>query len=117
MSQRKVALIAGIGLLVTALLGPFARFDALQALVVPADATATFNNIIASEGPFRSGKAAFVIVMDVVVACLGALCPAETNRPYPRPPGGMVAIGLRHCVRIRVGESPRRRAACPAQTP
>ena len=69
-SQRKVAMIAGIGLLIIALLTPFAQFGVLQALVVPADATATVNNIITSEGLFRSGIAAFliVIVMDVVVA-------------------------------------------------
>ena len=69
-SQRKVALIAGLGLLVMALLAPFAKFGVLQALVVPADAAATVNNIIASEGLFRSGIAAFLIVimLDVVVA-------------------------------------------------
>ena len=113
MSRCKVALIAGIGLLAIALLTPFARLGVLQALVVPAGATATVNNIIASEGLFRSGIAAFliVIVMDVVVARAGALCPAETGRPYPRPPDGMVAIGLRYGFRIRAGESPRRRAA------
>ena len=70
MSQRKVALIAGVGLLIIALLTPFAQFGVLRALVVPADATATVNNITASEGLFRSGIAALLIVimMDVVVA-------------------------------------------------
>ena len=69
-SQRKVALIEGLGLLGIALLTPFAQFGVLQALVVPADAAATVNNIIASEGLFRSGIAAFLIVimLDVVVA-------------------------------------------------
>jgi len=69
-SQRKVAMIAGIGLLIIALLTPFAQFGVLQALVVPADATATVNNIITSEGLFRSGIAALLIVimMDIVVA-------------------------------------------------
>lgn len=69
-SQRRISLIAGVGLLVVALLSPFALFGVLQALVVPQDATATFNNIIASEGLFRSGIAAFLIVimLDVVVA-------------------------------------------------
>jgi len=81
MSRCKVALIAGIGLLAIALLTPFARLGVLQALVVPAGATATVNNIIASEGLFRSGIAAFliVIVMDVVVARAGALCPADSG--------------------------------------
>ena len=70
MSQRKVALIAGIGLLVMAVLTPLAQFGVLHALVVPANAAATVNNIIASEGLFRGGIAAFliVIIMDVVVA-------------------------------------------------
>jgi hypothetical protein len=69
-SQRKVALTAAIGLLLIALLAPFALFGVLQNLVVPADAAATVNNIIASEGLFRSGIAAFLIVimLDVVVA-------------------------------------------------
>jgi hypothetical protein len=69
-SQRRIALVAGVGLLVIALLSPFVLFGVLRALVVPGDATATFNNIIASEGLFRSGIAAFLIVimLDVVVA-------------------------------------------------
>jgi hypothetical protein len=69
-SQRKVALAAGVALLFMALLAPFAQFFVLQTLVAPADATATVNNITASEGLFRSGIAAFLIVimLDVVVA-------------------------------------------------
>ncbi len=69
-SQRKVALTAAISLLVLALLAPFALFGVLQTLVVPTDAAATVENIIASEGLFRIGIAAFLIVimLDVVVA-------------------------------------------------
>jgi uncharacterized protein DUF4386 len=69
-SQRKVALTAAIGLLVMALLAPFALFGVLQNLVVPTNAAATVQNIIASEGLFRAGIAAFLIVimLDVVVA-------------------------------------------------
>src|SRR4028118_1345634 len=69
-SPRKVALIAGSGLLFIALLSPFARFGVLQSLVVPADATATVDKITASEGLFRIGIAALLIVvmLDVVVA-------------------------------------------------
>lgn len=52
-SQRKVALTAAIGLLIMALLAPLALFGVLQTLVVPADAAATVENIIASEGLFR----------------------------------------------------------------
>lgn len=62
-SERKVALRAGLALLVIALLALFAQFSVLQALVVPADATATVNNIIAPEGLFRSGIATFLIVI------------------------------------------------------
>lgn len=69
-SPRKVALTAAIGLLVLALLAPFALFGVLQNLVVPTDAAATVENIIASEGFFRAGIAAFLIVimLDIVVA-------------------------------------------------
>ncbi len=69
-SQRKVALIAGFSLLVMALLAPFAHFGVLQALVVPADAAATVNNIIASEGLFRVAIAALLVVtfLDILVA-------------------------------------------------
>lgn len=55
-SPRKVALVAGIGLLLIALLTPFAQFGVLQRLVVPADATATVDNITASERLFRIGS-------------------------------------------------------------
>ena len=69
-SQRKVALIAGLGLLGMALLAPFALLSVLPNLVVPADAAATVKNFIASEGLFRIAIAAvlIVIMLDVVVA-------------------------------------------------
>jgi hypothetical protein len=69
-SPRKVALIAGIGLLVMAVLAPLARFGVLQNLIVPADAAATVENIIASEGLFRVAIAALLIVtfLDILVA-------------------------------------------------
>ena len=68
--SRRVALVGGIGLLLIAVLTPFARFGVLQALVVPGDATATVNNIAASEGFFRAGIATLLIVvmLDIVVA-------------------------------------------------
>jgi hypothetical protein len=53
-SPRKVALIAGIGLLFIALLSPFARFGVLQSLVVPADATATVDRSPPPRGSFVS---------------------------------------------------------------
>ncbi len=69
-SRRAVALIAGIGLLVMAVLAPLAHFGVLQNLVVPADAAATVENITASEGLFRAGIAAFLIVimLDMLLA-------------------------------------------------
>jgi hypothetical protein len=69
-SRRAVALIAGIGLLVMAVLAPLARFGVLQNLVVPADAAATIENIIASEGLFRLAIAALLVVtlFDLLVA-------------------------------------------------
>ena len=69
-SQRRVALTAGIGLLLMAVLAPFAYFFVLQGMVEPADAVATVDNITASEGLFRIGIAAWLVViaLDVVVA-------------------------------------------------
>lgn len=69
-SPRRAAAIAGVGLLLMAALGPFAFFGVLENLMVRGDATATVDNIAASQALFRSGVAAFlaVIVLDVVVA-------------------------------------------------
>jgi hypothetical protein len=69
-SRRAVALIAGIGLLVMAVLAPFAHFGVLQNLIVPADAVATVENITASEGLFRVAIAALLIVtfLDILLA-------------------------------------------------
>ena len=67
---RSVALIAGASLLILAVLAAFAQFGVLQALIVPADAAATVDNLVASDGLFRAGIFAFLIVilLDVVVA-------------------------------------------------
>jgi hypothetical protein len=53
-----------------AVLAHLAHFGVLQNLIVPADATATVNNIIASEGLFRVAIAALLIVtfLDILVA-------------------------------------------------
>ena len=69
-SPRKLALIAGIALLVMAILAPFARFGVLKTLIVPTDAAATVSNLVASDGLFRAAIAAFLIVimLDIVVA-------------------------------------------------
>jgi hypothetical protein len=69
-SRRAVALIAGIGLLIMAVLAPLAHFGVLPNLIVPADAAATVENIIASEGLFRVAIAALLVVtfLDIMVA-------------------------------------------------
>lgn len=69
-SRRAVALIAGICLLIMAVLAPLAHFGVLQDLVVPADAAATVENITESEGLFRASIAALLIVtfLDILVA-------------------------------------------------
>jgi hypothetical protein len=62
--------VAGLGLLVMAVLAPLAHFGVLQTLVVPGDAAATVANVTASEGPFRFAIAALLIVtfLDILVA-------------------------------------------------
>jgi Domain of unknown function (DUF4386) len=69
-SARTAALVAGLGLLMMALLAPFANFYVLQNLVVANDAKATAENIVASNGLFRIGIGCFLLVavLDVVVA-------------------------------------------------
>ena len=56
---RRAALVAGFGLLLMAVLAPFAFLGVLQTLVVPADGAATVHNLAASAGLFRSSIAAF----------------------------------------------------------
>jgi len=69
-SQRKMAWVAGLSLVLMGVLGPFALIGVLQNLLVPANASATVDNIVGSPGLFRSGVAALLIVimLDVVVA-------------------------------------------------
>lgn len=69
-SMRKSAIVAGLGLLLMAILAPIANFGVFGALIVPGDATSTANNIMASAGLFRIGIFVFLIVaiLDVVVA-------------------------------------------------
>ncbi len=69
-SPRKVALIAGLGLLFMAVMAPLAHFGVLQTLIVPADAAATVENITASGGLFRIAIAALLAVtfLDILVA-------------------------------------------------
>jgi MFS family permease len=69
-SQRKAAMIAGLGLLIMTILAIFANFFVFQKLIVPGDSVTTANNILASQGLFRIGICSFLIVaiLDVVVA-------------------------------------------------
>jgi len=69
-SLKKAAIIAGIGLLIMAILAPIANFSILHGLVVVGDAAKTTNNIIASDGLFRIGICFFFIVaiLDIIVA-------------------------------------------------
>jgi Domain of unknown function (DUF4386) len=69
-SIRTSAIVAGLGLLLMAILAPIANFGVFETLIIPGDATATANNIMASPGLFRTGIFVFLIVaiLDVVVA-------------------------------------------------
>lgn len=69
-SIRKSAIVAGLGLLLMAILAPIANFGVLEKLIIPGDATTTANNIMASPELFRIGIFVFLIVaiLDVVVA-------------------------------------------------
>jgi hypothetical protein len=64
------AIIAGLGLLVMAVIAPIANFSILHRLVVPDDAGKTFANITASEGQFRLGIILFLAtaILDIIVA-------------------------------------------------
>ena len=69
-TRRRVALTAGIGLLLMAVLAPLAHFGVLENLVVSGDAATTVGNIMADEGLFRLAIAALLVVtfLDIVVA-------------------------------------------------
>jgi len=69
-SQRKAAIVAGLGLLLMTVLAIFANFVVVEGLVVPGDATATVSNIVDNELLFRAGICCFMLVaaLDVVVA-------------------------------------------------
>jgi hypothetical protein len=69
-TPRAAALIAGIGLLLIAVLAGYARFGVMKALVVPGDAATTLANLVASEALFRTAIAAFlvVIMLDIVLS-------------------------------------------------
>ncbi|CRK55861.1 hypothetical protein [Alloactinosynnema sp. L-07] len=67
---RRAAVTGGIGLLLMALLAFVANFVVVEKLVTRGDTAKTAGDILASEGLFRLGVAAFVVivVLDVIVA-------------------------------------------------
>jgi hypothetical protein len=67
---RAAALIAGIALLVMAVIAPLASFGVINNMLVPGDAGATASNLVSSESLFRLGAVGLVIValLDVLVA-------------------------------------------------
>jgi hypothetical protein len=68
--EHTYARVAGVSLLLMALLGMFANFFVFESLIVTDDAAETAHNIVTNEVLFRSGIAAFVAVavLDVLVA-------------------------------------------------
>ncbi len=69
-SLRRVALIAGIGLLIMVIAAPFAELFVYPKLVVPDNAAETAKNIIANERLFVSGIFGYLItfICDLLVA-------------------------------------------------
>lgn len=69
-TQRKAARIAGLLYLLVIIFGVFAEFFVRQSLIVPGDAAATANNIMASESLFRLG-----FVIDIIQGMCWLLLP------------------------------------------
>ena len=69
-SLKKSAIIAGIGLLLMAILAPIANFIIIQGLVDLENVAKTISNIVSSEGLLRLGIILFIIValLDIIVA-------------------------------------------------
>lgn len=69
-SLRSAAILAGLGLLIMAIIAPFALFYVQEGLVVPDDAATTARNILANEWLFRLGSVSYLVVagLDVLVA-------------------------------------------------
>jgi len=71
-SAQKIARIAGILTLLIVVLGPFSMIYVPTTLVVPGNAAATANRIMASEGLFRLGMASdsIVFLIEIVLTVL-----------------------------------------------
>ncbi len=69
-SLKNSAIIAGIGLLIIAIIAPIANFAIIQRLIDPNDVAKTVSNITESNGIFRLGISLFMIValLDILVA-------------------------------------------------
>jgi hypothetical protein len=68
-SQRSAAIAAGVGILIMAVAAMFAT-TVQESVIVPGDAAATANNILANEPEFRLAvfSLVVVVVLDVIVA-------------------------------------------------
>ncbi len=71
-SLKKTAKIAGILILIIAVLAPFSMMYVPNKIIVPGDAAATANNIIASEGLFRLGMVSdsIVFLLEIVIVVM-----------------------------------------------
>ncbi|WP_440954410.1 DUF4386 domain-containing protein [Methanosarcina sp. Mfa9] len=69
-SQRKAAIVAGVGLLIMTIFAIFTEYFVRPSLIVPGDATETATNVMADELLFRTGICSYLIILilDVVVA-------------------------------------------------
>ena len=69
-SQRQSAIVAGIALLIMAIIAPIASFALIDNLIVESDISQTLENIRASSSAFQLGIVLFwlVVVLDIVVA-------------------------------------------------
>lgn len=69
-SLKNSAIIAGIGILLMAILAPIANFAIIEGLIDPDDVAKTVGNISASNGLFRLGICLFMMVaiLDIIVA-------------------------------------------------
>lgn len=70
MSLRKAALVAGFGLLVMVIAGPFTELFVFPKLVVPGNVAATVHNLEAGKALFLAGLLAYLVIFvcDVIVA-------------------------------------------------